>query len=210
MVPEISTRLLQQAQAFSSAQYPSSRQYQQQQQQQQQQDHSSTPQQPQPQPQPTCQILLLGIESHICLLQTATDLLSLGHRVYVLADGVSSCNPGERGVALDRLRQEGCTVTTSESVIFEMVGDAARAEFKGGTAMTTTSGVGVAALVKEFKERTGVAVQRLCAGLYGIGNGDGGTRESEGEGAGKAGKGEGEGEGEGERDRKEVGGSSRL
>lgn len=94
-----------------------------------------------------------------------------------------------------------------------MVGDAARAEFKG-TTTTTTSGVGVAALVKEFKERTGVAVQRLCAGLYGIGigngNGDGGTRESEGEGAGKAGKGEGEGEGEGERDRKEVGGSSRL
>jgi Isochorismatase family len=209
MVPEISTRLLQQAQAFSSAQYPSSRQYQQQQ-QQQQQEHSFVPQQPQPQPRPTCQILLLGIESHICLLQTATDLLSLGHRVYVLADGVSSCNPGERGVALDRLRQEGCTVTTSESVIFEMVGDAARAEFKGGgttTTTTTTSGVGVAALVKEFKERTGVAVQRLCAGLYGIGDGDGGTRESEGEveGAGK-----GEGEGEGERDRKEVGGSSRL
>ena len=50
------------------------------------------------------QIAILGIETHICVTQTALDLLSEGHRVYVLTDGVSSCNAGERGVALSRLR----------------------------------------------------------------------------------------------------------
>lgn len=50
------------------------------------------------------QIAIVGIETHICVTQTALDLLSEGHRVYVLTDGVSSCNGGERGVALSRLR----------------------------------------------------------------------------------------------------------
>ena len=50
------------------------------------------------------QIAILGIETHVCVTQTALDLLSEGHRVYVLADGVSSCNGGERGLALNRLR----------------------------------------------------------------------------------------------------------
>ena len=50
------------------------------------------------------QIAIVGIETHICVTQTVLDLLSEGHRVYVLTDGVSSCNAGERGVALSRLR----------------------------------------------------------------------------------------------------------
>ena len=56
------------------------------------------------------QVALVGIETHICVTQTALDLLSEGHRVYVLADGVSSCNGGERGVALNRLRYVRCCV----------------------------------------------------------------------------------------------------
>lgn len=148
MVPEITSLLLQQAQAFSSAQYPGSSI-----------PSSNHPHHRSSQPENVsqpCQILLLGIESHVCVLQTATDLLSLGHRVYVLADGISSCNAGERGVALDRLRQEGAIVTTSESVLFEMVGDAGRGEFKE-----------VAGLVKRWKGETGEAVRALCGGLYG-------------------------------------------
>ena len=50
------------------------------------------------------QVAIVGIETHICVTQTALDLLSDGHRVYVLTDGVSSCNGGERGMALSRLR----------------------------------------------------------------------------------------------------------
>ena len=74
------------------------------------------------------QVAIVGIETHICVLQTALDLLAEGHKVYVLADGVSSCNEGERGIALDRLRQEGVTVTTSESFLYECMGDASTEE----------------------------------------------------------------------------------
>jgi hypothetical protein len=94
--------------------------------------------------------------------QTALDLLSTGHKVYVLADGVSSCNSGERGVALARLAREGCIVTTSESVLFELVGDAAGKGFKE-----------VSKLVKDTKESTREAVGVFCAN-NGAGEGPGG------------------------------------
>ncbi|KAI9864121.1 MAG: hypothetical protein M1813_003438 [Trichoglossum hirsutum] len=70
------------------------------------------------------EIVIVGIESHICVTQTAIDLLANGHKVYVLADGVSSCNPQEVPIALERLRKEGAVVTTSESFLFECMGDA--------------------------------------------------------------------------------------
>lgn len=68
--------------------------------------------------------VVVGIESHICVTQTTLDLLSEGHKVYVLADGVSSCNKEEVPIALARLRAEGAIITTSESWIYECMGDA--------------------------------------------------------------------------------------
>lgn len=73
-------------------------------------------------------VAIVGIEAHICVTQTALDLLKEGHRVYVLADGVASCNPQEVPVALARLRAEGVVVTTSESWLFELLGDASTKE----------------------------------------------------------------------------------
>lgn len=70
------------------------------------------------------QIAIVGIETHICVTQTALDLLSEGHRVYIITDGVSSCHELERGVALQRLRSEGAIVTSSESFLYECMGDA--------------------------------------------------------------------------------------
>ena len=49
------------------------------------------------------------------MTQTTLDALAAGHKVYVIADGVSSCNKEEIPIALARLRAEGATVTTSES-----------------------------------------------------------------------------------------------
>lgn len=77
------------------------------------------------------QIAIVGIESHICVTQTALDLLAAGHGVYILADGVSSSNREEVGIALARLRQAGAVVTSSESWIYECMGDAGIPEFKG-------------------------------------------------------------------------------
>ncbi|KAK5103246.1 hypothetical protein LTS08_004053 [Lithohypha guttulata] len=96
-------------------------------------------------------VILVGIETHICVTQTALDLLSMGNRVYVLADGVSSCNEGERPVALARLAREGAVVTTSESLLFELVGDAGSKDFKA-----------ISGLVKETKDETKRAVETFC------------------------------------------------
>ncbi|KAK4169209.1 Isochorismatase-like protein [Cladorrhinum sp. PSN259] len=76
------------------------------------------------------EVCLVGIESHICVTQTALDLLEAGHKVYVIADAVSSSNKEEVGIALARLRQAGAVVTSSESWMYECMGDAAVPEFK--------------------------------------------------------------------------------
>lgn len=49
-----------------------------------------------------------------------------GHPVYVIADAVSSCNPQEKPLALKRLAQHGAVITTSESFLYEVVGDACK------------------------------------------------------------------------------------
>ncbi|CAE8719406.1 unnamed protein product, partial [Polarella glacialis] len=66
-------------------------------------------------------VVIFGVETHVCVQQTALDLLSRGYQVHILADGVSSQRPMDREFALDRLRQSGCFVTTTESVLFELL-----------------------------------------------------------------------------------------
>ncbi|KAH8673727.1 Isochorismatase-like protein [Xylariales sp. PMI_506] len=102
-------------------------------------------------PQPS-EVVIVGIESHICVTQTTLDLLARGHKVYVLADGVSSCNREEVPIALDRLRAEGAVVTTSESWLYECMGDAGIAQFKD-----------VAKLVKETSSDTKTALGALLS-----------------------------------------------
>lgn len=94
--------------------------------------------------------IMMGIETHICITQTTLDLLERGHRVYIIVDGVSSINSEERVVALARLRDAGAIVTTSESIMFEILRDAGDQNFK------TITG-----LVKETKEETKEALDKL-------------------------------------------------
>ncbi|XP_033153053.1 isochorismatase domain-containing protein 1 [Drosophila mauritiana] len=68
-------------------------------------------------------VVLYGLESHICVEQTAIDLLEQNINVYIVADCCSSRLNQDRDLALDRLRQAGCVITTSESVIFDLVRD---------------------------------------------------------------------------------------
>jgi nicotinamidase-related amidase len=70
------------------------------------------------------QIVLAGMEAHICVLQTALDLLQAGKQVFVVEDAILSRNPANKGNALARLQQAGCIITNTESVVFEWLGDA--------------------------------------------------------------------------------------
>ena len=61
-------------------------------------------------------------QSHICVLQTALDLVERGYGVHVLADGISSTRKEEVPIAVERMRQAGAQITTSESAAFELQG----------------------------------------------------------------------------------------
>ncbi len=76
------------------------------------------------------QIILTGVETHICVLQTALDLHSAGWQPVVVADACASRDDANAQSALLRLRQAGITVAVSESVFYEWLGDAAHPQFR--------------------------------------------------------------------------------
>ena len=76
------------------------------------------------------QILLTGIETHICVAQTALDLASQGKSVFVVADATSSRRPLDAQIALQRLNHSGLTLVTAEAVVFEWLRRAGTEEFK--------------------------------------------------------------------------------
>ena len=70
------------------------------------------------------QVILIGVETHVCLLQTALELLEEGKEVYVVADAVGSRRTFDRDVAIQRMRKEGVRIVTREMVVFEWLGEA--------------------------------------------------------------------------------------
>jgi len=66
-------------------------------------------------------IVVTGIEAHICVQQTVLDLLDAGFSVYVLADCISSRFGTDRKFAMKRMAQAGAVLTTMESVLFELL-----------------------------------------------------------------------------------------
>jgi nicotinamidase-related amidase len=80
------------------------------------------------------QVVLAGMEAHVCVLQTAL-LLHGDYQVFVVEDAVCSRNPDHHRNAMERLRQAGVTVTNTESVLFEWLRDAAHAQFKAVSAL---------------------------------------------------------------------------
>ncbi len=75
-------------------------------------------------------VVLAGIETHVCVLQTALDLLAHDFRVYVPVDAVGSRSPLDHDMALRRLEREGAVLTTAETCIFEWTGGADHPQFK--------------------------------------------------------------------------------
>ena len=75
-------------------------------------------------------LIVCGIETHICIQQTVIDCLQKGFEVILVSDAMSSRNMVDHEIALQRMIQTGATITTTESIIFELCKTADRKEFQ--------------------------------------------------------------------------------
>lgn len=67
-------------------------------------------------------VILTGVEAHVCVLLTALDLLSKGYRVSIIADAVCSRREATMDVGLAQARQAGAVITSTETVVFQLLG----------------------------------------------------------------------------------------
>jgi nicotinamidase-related amidase len=84
--------------------------------------------------------ILFGIEAHVCVQQTALDLLEEGYDVHVVVDAVSSQSSFDRELALTRMAQSGAFLTTAQSTAFMLMGTAEHANFKEVSKMIVKQG----------------------------------------------------------------------
>ena len=75
-------------------------------------------------------LIVCGIETHICIQQTVLDCLQKGFEVILISDAMGSRNRVDHEIALQRMMQKGAILTTTESIIFELCKTANRKEFK--------------------------------------------------------------------------------
>lgn len=80
-------------------------------------------------------VILTGIECHVCVLMTGLDLLAMGHRVWVPHDAVSSRRPENKANGLELLAKAGATIVNSESLIFASLERAGTDRFKRFSAL---------------------------------------------------------------------------
>jgi nicotinamidase-related amidase len=78
----------------------------------------------------TREIVIAGVETHVCVLQTALELVGSRHRVILAADAAGSRDPADHQAAVDRARQHGVEVVTTEMVLFEWLRDASHPSFR--------------------------------------------------------------------------------
>lgn len=76
------------------------------------------------------QVLVTGIETHICVYQSTRDLLQRGFEVHVISDAVSSRVAENKTIGLDRMQREGALISSVEMALFEMLGEAAGDRFR--------------------------------------------------------------------------------
>jgi isochorismate hydrolase len=75
-------------------------------------------------------LVLMGVETHVCIQQTAIDALDRGFQVFLIADAVNSKRQSDAAISIDFMRGLGVHVTSSESLIFSLLRDAAHPLFK--------------------------------------------------------------------------------
>jgi len=76
------------------------------------------------------QVILMGIEAHVCVLQTGLDLLDAGYEVHVLSDGVFSRTAENHRLALERLHDAGAFISSVEVALFEMIRTSKHPQFR--------------------------------------------------------------------------------
>ncbi len=67
------------------------------------------------------QLLIAGIESHICVYQTASDLISAGYEVYIVGDAVSARTEQNKNTGINMMLQSGAKLTSTEAALFELL-----------------------------------------------------------------------------------------
>ena len=75
------------------------------------------------------QILVAGVETHVCVYQTVKDLLSTGYDVTLIADAVSSRTAENKAIALQRMERDGAQLSSTEMALFELLGVSGTPEF---------------------------------------------------------------------------------
>ena len=76
------------------------------------------------------QVILFGIETHICVLQTAFDLVNNGYEVFIVKDACGSRNQENKDLALNRMQQNGIQILSLEMVLFELLKSSKHEKFK--------------------------------------------------------------------------------
>lgn len=80
-------------------------------------------------------VVVCGIEAHICVQQTVLQLMEAGYNVYVPADCISSRSPEDRKWGAERMKAAGAVLTTYESILYELLGDSKAEGFKAVSAI---------------------------------------------------------------------------
>lgn len=75
-------------------------------------------------------LIIAGVETHVCIFQTARDLLRMGYNVYLAADAVGSRDPENKKNALDLMSAMGAVISNSETIAFDLLKDAKAPQFK--------------------------------------------------------------------------------
>jgi len=75
-------------------------------------------------------VLLAGIETHICVMQTALGALEAGYQVHAVSDATGSRVPANAGLGIQRMRDAGAVISSTEMAIYELLRDSRRPEFK--------------------------------------------------------------------------------
>jgi nicotinamidase-related amidase len=76
------------------------------------------------------QVVVCGIEAHVCVLQTVLELAAAGKQVFVVAEAIGSRDPEHKDLALERMRAQGITIVCREMVAFEWLHQAGTDKFR--------------------------------------------------------------------------------